>query len=171
MGFCPSCGVRVDDPDAQPLHIVDRATGLFNERFIRPVLEDELARAHRYGRHLGVLLVESRGDEEEDAPASEQTLKAMAHAIAGTIRDVDTPGVLNRRPPQLLTVLPDTDIGGTAHTAHRVLLAVNKALDERRRHAVMGIICVLPNQRVRGGAVIEAAGSSLRRGRPELLGR
>src|SRR5205823_172626 len=25
--FCPSCGVRADDPQAEPLHIVDRATG------------------------------------------------------------------------------------------------------------------------------------------------
>ena len=40
--YCPNCGIRIDEPDAQPLHIVDRATGLFNERFIRPVLEDEL---------------------------------------------------------------------------------------------------------------------------------
>ena len=171
MGFCPSCGIRVDEPDALPLHIVDRTTGLFNERFIRPVLEDELARAHRYGRHLGVLLIESRGSGEEDVKEAEQTLKAMAHAVAGALRDVDTPGVLNRRPPRLLTVLPDTDIGGTAHAAHRVLLAVNRALEGRGRQGAMGIICVLPNQRVRGGAVIEAAGSSLRRGRPELLGR
>src|SRR5207249_3837297 len=56
--FCPSCGVRADDPQAEPLHIVDRTTGLFNERFVRPVLEDELARAHRYQRNLGVLLIE-----------------------------------------------------------------------------------------------------------------
>jgi len=43
--FCPSCGVRADDPQAEPLHIVDRTTGLFNERFVRPVLEDELAQS------------------------------------------------------------------------------------------------------------------------------
>jgi len=40
--FCPSCGVRADDPQAEPLHIVDRTTGLFNDRFVRPVPEDEL---------------------------------------------------------------------------------------------------------------------------------
>ena len=42
--FCPACGVKADDPQAEPLHIVDRTTGLFNDRFVRPVLEDELAR-------------------------------------------------------------------------------------------------------------------------------
>ena len=100
--FCPSCGIRADEPDAQPLHIVDRVTGLFNDRFIRPVLEDELARAHRYGRPVGVLLIEARMPDGEppvdDVAADEETLKQMAAAVAGTLRDVDTPGVLARRP-------------------------------------------------------------------------
>ncbi|HEX6487860.1 MAG TPA: hypothetical protein VF137_03155 [Candidatus Dormibacteraeota bacterium] len=165
--FCPSCGVRADDPEAQPLHIVDRATGLFNERFIRPVLEDELARAHRYGRNLGVLLVEGKPSRDD---AAEDVLKAMAQAVAGTLRDVDTPGVLSRKPPQLLAVLPDTDIGGTGNAANRVHGAVNTELNGKGEAAV-GLVCVLPGHRIRGGAVIEAAAASLRSGRPELLGR
>lgn len=169
--FCPSCGVRVDDPNAQPLHIVDRATGLFNERFIRPVLEDELARAHRYGRNLGILLVESRGGDDSGPDEAEKTLKDLAQAVAGTLRDVDTPGVISRTPPQLLCVLPDTDIGGTAHAAMRVLTAVNGALKERGREGAVGLVCVLPGHKMRGSMVLEAAAASLRSGRPELLGR
>ena len=121
--FCPNCGIRLDEPDAQPLHIVDRATGLFNERFIRPVLEDELHRAHRYSRPLGIVLIEPLPPPEgqNGAAGDEDTLKMMAGAVAGTLRDVDTPGVLTRRPPALLAVLPDTDVAGTAHAANRVL--------------------------------------------------
>lgn len=178
--FCPSCGIRVDDPDAQPLHIVDRVTGLFNDRFIRPVLEDELARAHRYGRPVGVLLVEARStdnpgldepDGGDEGKVDEQTLKQMAGAVAGTLRDVDTPGVLARRPPQLLAILPDTDISGTAHAANRVLASVNTALVPIGRKGAVGLVCVHHGSRLRAGAVIEAAGRSLRSGRPELLGR
>src|SRR2546426_7189977 len=174
--FCSSCGVRVDEPEAQPLYIVDRATGLFNDRFIRPVLEDELARAHRYGRPLGIVLVEnvSNGDgayPTEAFPQQEETLKLMAAAVAGTLRDVDTPGVLGKRPPSLLVVLPDTDIAGTAHAATRVLDSVNTALSANGRRAALGIVCVHHGQRLRAGAVIEAASRSLRSGRPELLGR
>src|SRR6266576_4377700 len=110
--FCSSCGVRVDEPEAQPLYIVDRATGLFNDRFIRPVLEDELARAHRYQRNLGVLLIEVNG-----ALPPDEALKTMAAALASTVLDVDTPGVLGRTPPQLLAIFPDTDVAGTAHAA------------------------------------------------------
>jgi len=172
--YCYSCGVRADDPDAQPLHIVDRATGLFNDRFIRPVLEDELARTHRYGRPLGIILLEAVQPEDEPEPdvaQHEATLKIMAAAVAGTLRDVDTPGVLGQRPPQLLAVLPDTDISGTAHAANRVLHAVNGALASSGRRAAVGLVCVHHGQRLRAGAVIEAAGRSLRSGRPELLGR
>jgi PleD family two-component response regulator len=164
--FCPACGVRVDDPQAEPLHIVDRTTGLFNERFVRPVLEDELARAHRYQRNLGVLLVEAA-----ETTAVDETLKAMAAALAGTVRDVDTPGVMSRNPPQLLAILPDTDVAGTAHAATRVLAAVNDALKSTNTHAAVGLVCVRPGQRVRAGAVIESASRSLRSGRPEMLGK
>src|SRR5436305_15150494 len=85
--FCPSCGVRADDPQAEPLHIVDRATGLFNDRFVRPVLEDELARAHRYQRNLGVLLIEVNG-----ALAPDDELKKMTAALACIVCYDEQPG-------------------------------------------------------------------------------
>jgi PleD family two-component response regulator len=164
--FCPSCGVRADDPQAEPLHIVDRATGLFNDRFVRPVLEDELARAHRYSRNLGVLLIEASG-----VPSADDALKVMAAALASTVRDVDTPGVLSRTPPQLLAILPDTDVAGTAHAANRVLSAVNEALKQQGGQGSVGLVCIRPGQRVRAGAVIESASRSLRSGRPEMMGK
>ncbi len=178
--FCSICGVRLDDPDAQPLHIVDRLTGLFNDRFIRPVLEDELARAHRYGRAVGVLLIEVDGwpgPENDSSPAPgpaadpDEALKRMAAAVAATLRDVDTPGVLARRPPRLLAILPDTDSSGTAHAAQRVIQAVNAALSPCGCRGLIGLVCVHHGSRLRAGAAIEAAGRALRSGRPELLGR
>src|SRR5260370_460782 len=163
---CPSCGVKTDDPQAEPLHIVDRTTGLFNDRFVRPVLEDELARAHRYQRNLGVLLIEANGTGSAD-----EALKLMAAALAGTVRDVDTPGVLGRTPPQLLAILPDTDVAGTAHAANRVLSAVNEALKQQGTQAAVGLVAVRPGRRVRAGAVIDSASRSLRSGRPEMMGK
>ncbi len=169
--FCPNCGVRVDEPDAQPLHIVDRTTGLFNDRFIRPVLEDELSRAHRYARPLGVVLIEPIPDGRAGREADGEVLRLMGGAVAATLRDVDTPGVLSLHPPALLAVLPETDVAGTAHAANRVLDAVNSALATRGRRAVLGIVCVQSRERLRAGAVIDAASRSLQSGRPELLGR
>jgi hypothetical protein len=95
----------------------------------------------------------------------------MAAALAGTVRDVDTPGVLSRTPPQLLAILPDTDVAGTAHAANRVLAAVNEALKLQGGQAAVGLVCIRPGQRVRAGAVIESASRSLRSGRPEMMGK
>jgi PleD family two-component response regulator len=109
--------------------------------------------------------------EADGTGSPEESLKMMAAALAGTVRDVDTPGVLGRTPPQLLAILPDTDVAGTAHAANRVLAAVNEALKLHGGHASVGLVCVRPGQRVRAGAVIESASRSLRSGRPEMMGK
>src|SRR5260370_1278667 len=158
-------GARVHDRRAERLDIVERTPGVCNERFVRPVLEDELARAHRYQRNVGVLLIEADG-----VGTPEEALKTMAAALAGTVRDVDTPGVLGRTPPQLLAILPDTDVAGTAHAANRVLSAVNEALKSTGGNAAVGLVCIRPGHPVRAGAVIESASRSLRSGRPEMTG-
>src|ERR1700738_1709034 len=103
--FCPTCGIRLDDPESLPLHVVDRTTKLFNERFVRPILEDELARGHRYGRWLGVLLVELRTHTDYGS-GNADGLKAMAAALIGALRDADTPGLLERMSAALWVVLP-----------------------------------------------------------------
>ncbi|MBO0702576.1 MAG: diguanylate cyclase [Candidatus Dormibacteraeota bacterium] len=176
--FCHVCGVRIDDPDAQPLHIVDRQTGLFNDRFLRPILEDELTRAFRYGRSLGVLLLQAIpapdvittaevADEDED----DQVLHALGGAIARTLRDVDTPGVLGHHPPTILALLPDTDMSGTAHAARRVIEATDQDLAPLGKQTVLGIVCCHWGQRLRASAVIDAAHRALESDHPELLGR
>jgi hypothetical protein len=109
--------------------------------------------------------------DQSEVAQDDEVLRLMAAAVTGTLRDVDTPGVLSHRPPQLLGILPDTDIAGTAHAANRVLDAVNQALRSDGHRAAEGIVCVHHGHRLRAGAVIEAAGRSLRSGRPELLGR
>lgn len=170
--FCYACGARADDPDSQPLHVVDRVTGLFNDRFLRPILEDELARAHRYGRFLGILLMEPfpNGSLGIDDREGEEVLRLMAGAVASTLRDVDTPGVLTHRPPSILALLPDTDASGTAHAANRVLESVNGALAPRGHQVALGIVCVHFGQRLRADPVLDAAARALRSGRPELIG-
>jgi len=168
--YCPSCGVRLDDPESLPLHVVDRATKLFNERFIRPILEDELARGHRYGRWLGVLLVELR-TQNDYGSGHPDGLKTMAATLIGSLRDVDTPGVLKRMPAQLVVLLPEAEMSGTAHTANRLMEVITEALRPHDLKVAIGLVCVNPAKRFRAGAVVEAAARSLRTGRPEVLGR
>lgn len=168
--YCNHCGIRLDDPESLPLHVVDRTTKLFNERFIRPILEDELARGHRYSRWLGILLVELR-TQNDFGSGNVDGLKAMAGTLIGSLRDVDTPGLLKRMPAQFIVLLPEAEMSGTAHCANRLMDVINEALKVVDLKVAMGLVCVNPAKRLRAGAVIEAAGRSLRTGRPEVLGR
>lgn len=168
--FCPNCGIRLEDPESLPLHVVDRTTKLFNDRFVRPILEDELGRGNRYGRWLGVLLLELR-TRADHGSGNTEGVKAMAGALVASLRDVDTPGVLRRMPAQFLVLLPEADMAGTAHAASRLLDVCNQALREHDLKAAIGLVCVNPGKHYRAAAVIEAAGRSLRTGKPELLGR
>jgi PleD family two-component response regulator len=172
--FCSRCGAHLNDPEAQALYIVDTATGLFNDRFLRPLLEDELARVHDFGRTLGIVIVQP----EETSPAPEggsddadQVLKLTASAVANTLGDTDTPGVLSRRPPALLALLPEADLNSTGATAATLMHAVDEALSGLAKRASVGIVCVFPGERIPAGAAIEAAQRALRLQRPELLGR
>jgi hypothetical protein len=120
---------------------------------------------------MGVVLIEARSSAQGQPLNLDEILRAMATAIASTLRDVDTPGVLHRTPPQLLGLLPDTDMAGTAHAATRVLQASKTALQPLGVDCAVGLVCVRPTQRFRAGAVIESAARSLQSGRPELMGR
>lgn len=168
--YCNSCGIRLDDPDSLPLHVVDRTTKLFNERFIRPILEDELARGHRYARWLGILLVELR-TQNDFGSGNSDGFKTMAASLIGALRDVDTPGVLKRMPAQFIVLLPEAEMSGTAHTANRLIETINESLKAVDLKVAIGLVCVNPAKRFRAGTVIEAAARSLRTGRPEVLGR
>src|SRR6202011_5225859 len=159
--YCPTCGVRLDDPESLPLHVVDRTTKLFNERFVRPILEDELARGHRYGRWLGVLLVELR-TQNDYGSGNQAGTKAMAAALIGALRDVDTPGLLKRMPAQFVVLLPEAEMSGTAHTANRLMETISEALRPLNLRVATGLVCTSPPKRFRAGAVVEAAGRSLR---------
>jgi len=137
--YCPNCGIRIDEPEAQPLHIVDRATGLF-QRALHPARAGGRAAPgaslrpaprHRADRAPA-------GQQPQHAEADEESLKMMAAAIAGTLRDVDTPGVLAHSPPSLLAVLPDTDIAGNRPRGEQGAGAVNSALAPAGRRPASG---------------------------------
>lgn len=74
----------------------DGLTGLSTERELRRRLEEELARSRRYGHELVVLVVSAAGLADLTAahgPATaDRALKAVADALADTLRPVDILG-------------------------------------------------------------------------------
>jgi len=68
----------------------------------------------------------------------------MAAALASTVRDVDTPGVLGRTPPSCSHSWPDTDVAGTAHAANRGPGGRERCAQAPGRAAAVGLVCVRP---------------------------
>jgi hypothetical protein len=81
--------------------VFDRSTGLFTDWYVRLRLEEEIARAARYGQHFTVATITS------DGPIS----KGGALALAKSLRHVDYAADLG---PAVVVVLPNTPAEGAA---------------------------------------------------------
>lgn len=79
--------------------IFDRATGLFTDWYVRLRLEEEIARAARYGQHFTVATITSEA----------AITTATTAALAKTLRHVDYAADLG---PAVVVVLPNTATEG-----------------------------------------------------------
>jgi diguanylate cyclase (GGDEF)-like protein len=89
--------------------LTDAATGIRNRSGYELELEKEVARAHRSGHPLSLLLVELQGtdaDATRDPAELELALQEFAALVKRTARAADIP--CRRRPNELAVVLPET---------------------------------------------------------------
>ena len=89
--------------------IIDRATGLFTDWYVRLRLEEEIARAERYGQRFSVVTVTS------ETPIDRE----VTRAIGAALRHVDYAANLG---PALAIVLPNTNADGAAIWRDRLQL-------------------------------------------------
>jgi hypothetical protein len=89
--------------------IFDRTTGLFTDWYVRLRLEEEIARAARYGQHFTVATITS------DAPIT----RDLTSAVAKTLRHVDYAADLG---PAVVVVLPNTATEGAEIWRDRLTL-------------------------------------------------
>ena len=96
--------------------LTDPLTGVRNRSGYELELEREVARAHRSGRPLSLLLLaledtQATGEAPEPEPAGdERALQELAALLARTARTTDIP--CRRRPHELAVVLPETKDDG-----------------------------------------------------------
>ncbi|HVM27507.1 MAG TPA: sensor domain-containing diguanylate cyclase, partial [Mycobacteriales bacterium] len=112
--------------DVQRLAVTDELTGLANYRSFLSTLDSEVERAARYGRPVGLLLLDvdhfkdvndTYGHQRGDAVLAE-----LAGRVAAQVRDVDT--VARYGGEELVVVLPETGAEGAELTAERIRCAV-----------------------------------------------
>ena len=102
--------------------LVDGLTGLANRRLCAAALEKELARAHRFGEPLALVLADiddfKRINDRWGHPTGDEVLKAFARTLRESVREIDLAGRWGGEEFALL--LPGTDLRGGHELAERV---------------------------------------------------
>lgn len=104
------------------LSLTDELTGCGNRRMLSQEMEREIRRAERYGRHLGLLMLDidhfKRVNDTYGHLAGDLVLKDMSSLIRGNVRDIDT--CIRFGGEEFLVILPETDTDGAVATAEKI---------------------------------------------------
>jgi diguanylate cyclase (GGDEF)-like protein len=108
------------------LATIDTLTGAINRRSFFEAAATELARARRYRRPLGLMMLDAdhfkRVNDTYGHAIGDEVLKALAAALKAGIRDSDILGRLGGE--EFAIVLPETDLPQAAALAERLRKAV-----------------------------------------------
>jgi diguanylate cyclase (GGDEF)-like protein len=104
----------------------DALTGLANRNALLPQLEKELARAHRNGGSVAVIMGDidhfKRVNDTHGHAVGDAVLREIAHRLSASVRSYDTVGRLGGE--EFLVVLPDCDSRTGAVVAERLRLSI-----------------------------------------------
>ncbi len=102
--------------------LVDGLTGLANRRLCTAALEQELARAERFGEPFALVLADiddfKAVNDRFGHPTGDEVLKAFAGLLHGSIREIDLAGRWGGE--EFAVLLPETDVEGGAKLAERI---------------------------------------------------
>jgi len=105
----------------------DALTGVLNRYGLQEVLEREVARSQRYGRPIGLLMIDvNRFKEINDRfghAMGDKVLKGVSDVLRKNVRESDV--LVRYGGDEFLVILPETD-GETAHVKARILAEVTE---------------------------------------------
>lgn len=128
--FAGQASVAVDNvllhQEAQRLSVTDGMTGLSNYRAFQRQLAREVERAQRFGRPLGLLLLDldffKAVNDTHGHQVGDAVLIELAQRVQAEVRDVDL--VARYGGEELVVVLPETDATGAGLLAERICAVV-----------------------------------------------
>lgn len=110
------------------LAITDELTGLANYRHLQQRLDEELARAERYKKHVSLLMLDADDFKEfndrQGHVAGDVALAELGPVIRGMVREVDL--VARYGGEEFSVVLPETDTAGAYVVAEKIREAVEQ---------------------------------------------
>jgi diguanylate cyclase (GGDEF)-like protein len=105
--------------------VTDEVTGLPDSQRLTELLEDEVARAQRYGHELSLVLLSVDGLERNGSSQAENALREMARILDESVHPVGKPGRWGAG--EFAVVLPETGVDGALELAERVRTAIEHA--------------------------------------------
>jgi diguanylate cyclase (GGDEF)-like protein len=169
--FASQAAVALDNvllhQEAQRLSITDGLTGLRNYRYFQQAVSRETERAVRFGRPMGLLMLDldhfkdvndTHGHQVGDA-----VLIEVADRVRAEVREVDL--VARYGGEEFAVILPETDRGGAEHIAERICERVRSrplhAAGVELRLTVSIGVAVLPDDGTTPSALVRVADDAL----------
>jgi len=171
--FASQAAVALDNvllhQEAQRLSITDGLTGLRNYRFFQQAISRETERAVRFGRPMGLLMLDldhfKNVNDTHGHQVGDAVLIEIADRVRAEVREVDL--VARYGGEEFVVVLPETDRRGAVHIADRICERVRgrplHAAGVELRLTVSVGIAVLPEDGTTPSALIRAADDALYR--------
>lgn len=155
--------------DLERLSSLDSLTGALNRRTCERILRDELERAERYDRSLGVALFDvdhfKRINDRYGHPAGDDVLRDIAHRVRSTLRKSDA--LVRWGGEEFLVLLPETDAGGAMAAAERIRRLVGDDPAELGVHTTISVGVASWRRGEDGAALIQRADDRLYRAKRE----
>lgn len=152
------------------LSIRDPLTGLFNRRYMEEVLEQELLKAKRYGRSLGVIMLDidhfKRFNDTYGHEAGDLVLRELSVFMQNHIRLTDIPCRFGGE--EFTLILPEADMALTQQRAEQVRQGVAAIRVKVQEQTLASItisegVAVYPENGPTGQDVLRAADEALYR--------
>jgi diguanylate cyclase (GGDEF)-like protein len=114
--------------EARRMADLDALTGLHNRRYFHEILAREVARAHRYHRRLGLVIVDLDDfkaiNERIGHLAGDNVLAEAAERMLGVVRVSDVPCRVGG--DEFAVILPESGLGQAEQLYHRIQAAVSE---------------------------------------------
>ncbi|MCP2617918.1 sensor domain-containing diguanylate cyclase [Candidatus Aminicenantes bacterium AC-335-A11] len=146
--LCSQIGIALRNvemhEELQKLAITDSLTGLYNYRFFRNRLEQEITRAKRYGRPLSLIFIDIDDfkfiNDNFGHLKGDEVLIAIARLILDNIRKVDSVSIMKEVEidiavryggEEFMVILPETPLQGAISAGERLRKLIKKEVNEK----------------------------------------